>query len=135
VKEEQDDEEATKAVQMAEYERRQRLIASNDDPEDCTGLHTAYMASLNDNDAWRGDLNAAIAMSICNDWMPLVDLTSEAGPNGVVNDEPIEYDKLDVVVDDMYNFHQYTTPLAAASTTRLGFSLNFIKFCSNLCNM
>jgi hypothetical protein len=38
VKDEPDDEEAVKAAQLGEYERQQRLIASNDDPEDCPGL-------------------------------------------------------------------------------------------------
>jgi hypothetical protein len=37
VKEEQDDEEVAKATHMAGYERRQRLIAMSDDPEDCPG--------------------------------------------------------------------------------------------------
>jgi hypothetical protein len=64
LKEEQDDEEAVKATRMAEYERRQCLIASSNDPEDCRGLHDAFMASLNDKDALRGNLDAAIAMSI-----------------------------------------------------------------------
>jgi hypothetical protein len=99
------------------------------------------LVSLNDQDTWWGDVTAAIAMSIRDSGKPLVDLTDdgEAGPSGVVKDEPVdepdERGKQDVVVDDMYNFHQYTTPLAAASTTRLGFSLNFIEFRSNLCNI
>jgi hypothetical protein len=51
-------------------------------------------------------------MSIYDSGKPLVDLTDngEAGPNDVVKDEPVnepERDKQDVVVDDMYNFHQY----------------------------
>jgi hypothetical protein len=36
---------------MAEYERRQRLFVSSDDPEDFPGLRTAFMAALNDKDA------------------------------------------------------------------------------------
>jgi hypothetical protein len=77
---------------MAEYERRQRLIASSDDPEDCQGLHATFMASLNDKDAWRGDINAAISRSICDARMPLIDLTNDgkAGPSGAVKDEPAD---------------------------------------------
>jgi hypothetical protein len=63
VKEEQDDEESAKATKMAEYERRQRLIASSDGPVDCPGLHAPFMASLNDKDACRGD-DSSIVMSI-----------------------------------------------------------------------
>jgi hypothetical protein len=113
VKEEQDDEEAAKAAQMAKYERRQPLIASRDDPKDCPSLHAVYMASLKDKDAWRGELDAAIAMSIHDVGMPLIDLTNdgEAGPSGAVKDEPVdkpdERGKQNVVVNDMYNFHQY----------------------------
>ena len=71
------------------------------------------MASLNDKDAWRGDLDTAIAMSIRDTGKPLVDLTDdgEAGPSGLVKDEPVdepdERVKQEVVTDDMYNFHQY----------------------------
>jgi hypothetical protein len=36
---------------MAEFEQRQRLIASSDNPEDCSRLHAAFMASLKDKDA------------------------------------------------------------------------------------
>jgi hypothetical protein len=128
VKKEQDNEEAVKAALMVEYERRQRLIASSDDPEDCPGNNVAYMASLNDKDAWRGNINDVIAMSIRDSDMPLVDLThdgEEAGPSGAVKDEPIDEDaivmvkdepvdedadprsKQDDVDDGMYNFHQY----------------------------
>jgi hypothetical protein len=87
----------------AEYERQQRLIASSDDPDDCPGLHAA---SLNDKDAWRGDLNLVITMSIHDTGKPLVDLTNDggAGPSGAVKDEPDERGKQDVVVDNMYNF-------------------------------
>jgi hypothetical protein len=52
-------------------------------------------------------------MSICDSWKPLVDLTDdgEAGPSGVVKDEPVDEpdkrSKQDVIVDDTYNFHQY----------------------------
>jgi hypothetical protein len=54
-----------------------------------------------------------IAMSIRDAGMSLVDLTNngEAGPSGVVNDEPAnapdKRDKKDVIDDTMYNFHQY----------------------------
>jgi hypothetical protein len=67
------------------------------------------LASLNNKDAWRGDLEEAIAMSIRDTWKPLVDLTDdgEAGPSGVVKDEPDERGKQEVITDDMYNFHQY----------------------------
>jgi hypothetical protein len=70
------------------------------------------MASLNDKDAWRGDLDAAIAMSIRDAGVPLVDLTNdgEAGPSDAVKDEPDERGKQDIIVDDMYNFHQYYDP-------------------------
>jgi hypothetical protein len=37
---------------------------SSDDLEDCPGLHVAFATSFNDKEAWRGDLDAAIAMSI-----------------------------------------------------------------------
>jgi hypothetical protein len=43
---------------------------------------------------------------------PLVDITDdgEAGPSGVVKDEPVdepdERVKQEVITDDMYNFHQ-----------------------------
>jgi hypothetical protein len=52
-------------------------------------------------------------MSIRDTGKPLVDLTDdgEARPSGAMKDEPIdepnECGKQDVVVDDMYNFHQY----------------------------
>jgi hypothetical protein len=113
VKKEQDNEEAVKAALMVEYERRQRLIASSNDPEDCPGLHAVYMTSLNDKDALRGDLDAEITMSIRDAGMPLVDLTNdgEAEPSGTVKNEPIdERGKEDVVDDGMYNFHQYYDP-------------------------
>ncbi|KAK1696071.1 hypothetical protein QYE76_012768 [Lolium multiflorum] len=57
-----------------------------------------------------GDLDAAIAMSIRDSGKPLVDLTDdgEAGPSGLVKDEPVdERVKQEVVTDDMYNFQQY----------------------------
>jgi hypothetical protein len=94
---------------MAEYKRWQHLIASSDDPEDCPWLHAAFIASLNDKDAWMGDVDVAIAMSIRDVGMPLVDLTDdgEAGPSGAVKDKPDERGKQDVVDDGMYNFHQY----------------------------
>jgi hypothetical protein len=113
VTEEQDDEEAAKVAQLAEYKRRQRLIATSDDPEDCPGLHAVFLASMNDKDACRGDVNAAITMSIRDAGMPLVDLTNddEAGPSGAVKDEPTdkagERGKKDVIHDGMDNFHQY----------------------------
>jgi hypothetical protein len=109
VKEEHDDEATAKASMLAEYERHQRLIASNDDPEDCLGLRAACLVSLNDKDAWRGNLDTAIAMSIHDTGKPLVDLThdGEAGPSGLVKDEPDERVKQEVVSDDMYNFHKY----------------------------
>ena len=107
-------EEASQAALLAEYERQQRLIASSDDPEDCPGLRAAFLASMNDKDAWRGDLDAAIAMSIRDSGKPLVDLTDdgEAGPSGLVKDEPVdepvdERVKQEVVTDEMYNFQQY----------------------------
>jgi hypothetical protein len=53
VKEEQDDEAAGKAALLAEYEWQQRLITSSDDPKDCPGLRAAFLASLNDKEAWR----------------------------------------------------------------------------------
>lgn len=113
VKEEQDDEAAGKATLLAEYERQQRLIASSVDPEDCLGLRAACLPSLNDKDTWRGDLDAAITMSIRDIGRPLVDLTDdgEAGPSGAVKDEPVdepdERGKQEVVTNDMYNFHRY----------------------------
>jgi hypothetical protein len=85
------------------------------DPDDCPGLHAVFASSLNDKYAWRGDLHAAIAMSIRDAGKPLVDLIGdgEAGPSGLVKDEPIYepgvHDKQDVV-DDMYNYHQYYDP-------------------------
>jgi hypothetical protein len=74
------------------------------------------MASLNDKDVWRGNLDMAIAMSIHDAGLSLVDLTndSEAGPSGAMKDEPVdepdERGKQDVVVNDIYNFHQYYDP-------------------------
>ncbi|KAK1681683.1 hypothetical protein QYE76_042531 [Lolium multiflorum] len=52
------------------------------------GLRAAFLASL----PWRGDLDAAIAMSIRDSGKPLVDLTDdgEAGPSGLVKDEPVD---------------------------------------------
>jgi hypothetical protein len=87
VKEEDEDEEATKATNMAEYLHR---VTANLD--DCPGLNAAFMALLNDTDAWRGDTDEAISMSIRDAGMPLVDLThdGEAGPSGAVKDEPID---------------------------------------------
>jgi hypothetical protein len=76
-------------------------------------LHTVFAASLIDKDAWTGDLDAAIAMSIRDSGMPLVHLThdDEVGPSGAVKDEPTdkpdERDKQNVIDDSMYNFHQY----------------------------
>jgi hypothetical protein len=35
------------------------------------------MASLNDKDVWRGDIDEAIAMSICDTGIALVDLTDD----------------------------------------------------------
>jgi hypothetical protein len=88
LKEEQDDEEAVKAAQLAKYERQQRFIASSDDLEDYPGFRAACMASLNDKNAWRGDLDTAIVMSIRDAGVPLVDLTNdgEAGPSSMVKD-------------------------------------------------
>jgi hypothetical protein len=74
------------------------------------------MMSLNNKDAWRGDIDASIPMSIRDAGMPLVDLTNDgdAGPSGAVKDEPIdepdEHDKQDVIDDAMYNFHRYYDP-------------------------
>jgi hypothetical protein len=84
----------------------------SDDPEDCPGLHATFMASLNDKDAWRGDIDAAISMSIRVAGVPLVDLTNdgEAGPSGAVKDEPDKRGKKDAVDDTVYNFHQYYDP-------------------------
>jgi hypothetical protein len=84
-----------------------------------------------------GDVDAAIAMSIRDVGMPLVDLTDdgEAGPSGAVKDKPDKRGKQDVIDDGMYNFHSTTPPLGAASTTRLGFRLIFHQFFSNLCNI
>ncbi|XP_047064205.1 protein DGS1, mitochondrial-like [Lolium rigidum] len=53
--------------------------------------------------------------------LPLVDLTDngEAGPSGGVKDRPIdepdEHGKEDIVVDDMYNFHQCYDPSALST--------------------
>jgi hypothetical protein len=86
------------------------------DPDDCLGLHAAFATSLNDKYDWRGDLHAAIAMSIRDAGKPLVDLTDdgEAGPSGLVKDESVDEPdvrgKQNVVVDDMYNYHQYYAP-------------------------
>jgi hypothetical protein len=112
VKEEQDGEDAMKAVQIVEYEQRQLLITNNDDPEDWLGLHAVFMASMNDKDAWRGDVDVVIAMSIRDAGMPIVDLNNddEVGPSGAVKDEPDERGKQDVVDDDVYNLHQYYDP-------------------------
>jgi hypothetical protein len=125
VKEEEYDEEAAKA---AEYLRRQRLIANNDDLEDCPGYNAAHMALLNEKDAWRGDINDMIAMSICDSDITLVDLThdvEEVGPSDAVKYEPMDEDargavkyepvnedadprsKHDVIDDIMFNFQQY----------------------------
>jgi hypothetical protein len=61
------------------------------------------MASLNDKDAWRGDIDAAIAMSISDAGMPLVDLNNdgEARPNGAVKDEPVNRGKHDVIASQL----------------------------------
>jgi hypothetical protein len=50
------------------------------------------LAPLNDKDAWRHDLEAAISMSIRYTGKPRVDLTDngEAGTSGVVKDEPVD---------------------------------------------
>jgi hypothetical protein len=66
-----------------------------------------------DKDAWRGNLDAAIVISIRDAGVLLINLTNdgEAGPSDPVKDESVdERDKQDVVVDDMYNFHQYYDP-------------------------
>jgi hypothetical protein len=79
-------------------------------PRTPQGLNAAFMVSLNDKDARRGDLDAETAMSIRDAGMPLVNLTrdGEAGPSGAVKDKPVdERGKQDVVDDNMYNFHQY----------------------------
>jgi hypothetical protein len=72
-------------------------------------LHAVFAVSLNDKDAWRGNLDMAIAMSIRDFGKPLVDLTDngKARPSGTVKDETDERGKQDIIVDDMYNFHQY----------------------------
>jgi hypothetical protein len=80
---------------------------------------------LNDKDAWRADLDAAIAISIRDTRKPLVNLTddSEAGPSGVVKDEPVdkpdECSKQDVITTTCTTSTSTTTPLAAASTIRV----------------
>jgi hypothetical protein len=71
------------------------------------------MALLNDEDAWRGDIDVAIAMSIRDAGMPLVNLThhDEVGPSRAVKDEsadkpvdmPDERGKKDAVDNNMYN--------------------------------
>jgi hypothetical protein len=58
---------------------------------------------------WRGDIDAAIAMSICDAGMPLVGLTNDAVKDEPA-DEPDERGKKDAVDDNMYNFHQYYDP-------------------------
>jgi hypothetical protein len=71
------------------------------------------MATMNDKDAWRGDVDAVIAMSIHNAGMPVDDLTNgdKFGPSDAVKDEPAnepdERGKQEVVHESMYNFHQY----------------------------
>jgi hypothetical protein len=75
------------------------------------------MASLNDKDGWRGDLDATITMSIRDSGMPLVDLTNdgEARPSDAVKDEPVdepdECGKQDVVDDGMYKVAPVLGPL------------------------
>jgi hypothetical protein len=109
VKDGRGEEESANAAQLAEYERQQCLIASSDNPDDCPRLHAAFAASMNDNDAWRGNHDAAIAISIRNTGRPLVDLTDdgEAGPSGAVKDEPVdepdERSKQDAVVHQYYD--------------------------------
>jgi hypothetical protein len=44
--------------------RQQRLIASNDDPEDTPGFNAEFMSSLNDHAAWAGNIEDVIALSI-----------------------------------------------------------------------
>jgi hypothetical protein len=71
------------------------------------------MESLNDKAAWRGDADAAIAMSIRDAGMPLVDLTNdgEARPISAVKDEPTdERGKQNVIDDGMYNLHWHYNP-------------------------
>jgi hypothetical protein len=52
-----------------------------------------YMSSLNDHNAWEGNIEDGIALSIRDSGGPLVDLTRDddkAGPSGVVKDEPAD---------------------------------------------
>jgi hypothetical protein len=94
------------------------------------------MASLNDKDAWRGDIDDVIAMSIRDSGMPLVDLThdrEEARPSGTVKDEPVDKDidprgKQDVSTTACRIFTSTTIALAAVSSTSLVLGLNFIEF-------
>jgi hypothetical protein len=122
VKEEQDNEEAAKAAQMSEYERRHRLIASSNDPEDCLGLQAVYMASFNDKDAWRGDVDAAIAVSIRDAGMPL---SSSAVKDERLSTSPTSAASKTSSTTTCTTSTSTTTPLGAASTTILGFGFKF----------
>jgi hypothetical protein len=68
---------------------------------------------LNDHAARAGNIEDVIALSIRDNGRPLVDLTredDEAGPSGVVKDEPTDVPtnlRSKPPADEDYNFFQY----------------------------
>jgi hypothetical protein len=73
--------------------RQHRLVSSSDEPDDTSRFNAAYMSSLNDTSAWEGNIENVIAISIYDNCMPLVNLTSnddEVGSNSAMKDEPAD---------------------------------------------
>jgi hypothetical protein len=79
------------------------------------GYNDAFMSSLNDHNAWAGNIEDVIAMPIQDSGRPLIDMThddKEISLSGAVKeelaDEPADpRGKHDVVHDQDYNFFQY----------------------------
>jgi hypothetical protein len=70
------------------------------------GFNATFMASLNDHNAWAGNVDDVITLSIRESGRPLVDLTrsdSEAGTSGTVKEDPNEER-----IDPYKHFHHYS---------------------------
>jgi hypothetical protein len=93
--------------------RQQRLLASSNDPDNTQVLNATFISSLNDHAARAGNIEDVIALSIHDKDRPLVDLKredDEAGPSGVVKDEPTDVPanlRSKPPADEDYNFFQY----------------------------
>jgi hypothetical protein len=88
------------------------------------GFSAAFMASLNDHNAWVGNIDDMIALSIRESGMPLVDLTrgdNKAGTSGTVKEEP------DDERNDPYkHFCRYSERIACHDRRLIIFSLSLV---------